>query len=879
MNWFQQLFARHRLHQDLSDEIREHIEEKTEELIAAGMTREEAAATARREFGNVLLQEERSRDVWRWPALDTVFLEFKHAFRYLRRSPGFTLTVIATLMLAIGVNTAVFTIVDALLLRPLPYPEPNRLASVVTNITGESGSGLSTGQDGETWELVRDHAPSVQAAAYKLTSNGVNLQAGASIRYVHEQRVSAEYFDVLAIHPILGSVFTHEEDLPDGPKAVLLSYELWNSVFNADPEILGKTILLKGEPYTVVGVLPAGTKTTAPADLWTPLRPKTTGEGEGINYALLVRLKDGVSWAQVDTELGRLRPHRFALWIGNRKMKMWLYAMPLQRHLASSGGDAVLILMCAVGFILLIACTNLAGLLLVRVMQRGPEIATRMALGATRATIVRQLMLEPLILAVAGGVAGVILAAASLDSLSKLLSSDVRFIGALSLDSRTLVFTAVATLCATLLIALLPLLELRRTELGFSRTTSGRSVAHSGRRRTRQTLIAAEVALTIVLLAGAGLLIRTLVYLETKPSGFDPQNVMTAQASLNDARYHDAAAFQKLVRESVAAMEKIPGVKSAAMGLTLPQEQALNTGVTLVDLPGKPQYISNEVYVTPEYFSTLQIPVLSGRTFTEGDTAVSQPVCVVSQKFAQRFLNGMEAVGRHLETEGMTYEIVGIVGDVQKPPGLSGGAPLLIEQTFYIPATQTNQGALNMYHVWFQPSWIVRTPGPIGGLTAAMQRALAEADPALPFSGFHQMRDFQNEALDRQRMEVFLLSVLAGLALVLSIIGVYGLVSSLVTQRTREIGIRMALGSTLRRTMFEIGKSGVIAAAAGIVVGLALSAVTARLIEAELYGVRPYDPVTFILSVLLLLTAALIASLAPTVRIARIDPASTLRAE
>lgn len=879
MNWFKQIFARHRIHQDLADEIREHIEEKIEELIAAGMSKEEAETVARREFGNPLLQEERSREVWRWPGFDTLFMEFKYALRYLRRSPGFTITVLFTLMLAIGVNTAVFSIVDALMLRPLPYPEPNRLASVVTNITGEAGSGLSTSQDGDTWELVRDHVPSVRAAVYKLSSNGVNLQTETSVRYVHEQRIGATYFDVLGIHPILGRNFTDEEDLPAGPKVVLLSYELWNSIFNRDSEILGKVIRLKGEPYTVVGVLPERTKTTAPADLWTPLRPTRTGEGGGINYHLLVRLRDGMSWAQADTELGQLRPRRFAVWIGDRKMKMWLYAMPLQKHLAYAGGDAVLILMSAVGFILLIACANLAGLLLVRVMQRSPEIAIRMALGATRGTILRQLLIEPFILAVAGGAAGLAIAAASLDSLARLLSSDVHFIGTLALDGRILGFTSAATLCATLLIALLPALELRRVELSFSRAGSGRSVAQTARRRTRQALIAAEVALTVVLLAGAGLLIRTLVYLQTRPAGFDAQNVMTAQASLNDARYHDAAPFQKLVRDSVTAMKRIPAVESAAMGLTLPHEQALNVGVRLMDLAGKPQRVSNEIYVTPEYFTALRIPLLAGRTFTESDTASTQPVCIVSLRFAHRFLNDMDALGHHLETEGVTYEIVGVVGDVSKPPGISGGGPLTIESTFYLPVTQTNQRALNMYHVWFQPNWIVRTRGPVEGLTAAMQRALAEVDPGLPFSGFRQMHDLDNEALDRQRMEVFLLSVLAGLALVLSVIGVYGLVSNLVTQRTREIGIRMALGSTLRQAMIEIGKSGVFAAAFGIIAGLGLSALTVRLIQAELFGVRPYDPVTFGLTLAVLLAAALLASIAPTARIARIDPASTLRAE
>ncbi|HEY6249084.1 MAG TPA: ABC transporter permease, partial [Candidatus Angelobacter sp.] len=807
--------------------------------------------------------------------------EARYALRQLRHSPGFTITVLLTLTLAIGVNTAVFSIVDAMLLRPLPYPQPERLASVVTQINGEDGDGISTGQDGEAWELVQDQASSLIAAAYKIGASGVNLQTSTSVRYVHEQRVSASYFDVLGIHPFLGRSFSREEDLPGGPPVVLLSYELWKSVFNLDREILGKAIRLKGEPFTVVGVLPAGTITASPAaDLWTPLRPKRTGEGEGINYSVVVRLKDGANWAQADTELARLRPASFAIRTGNHKVNLWLYAMPLQERLAYEGSDAVLILMCAVGAILLIACANLAGLLLVRVMQRGPEIATRMALGATHSTILRQLMMEPLMLAAAGGVAGLALATASMNSLTTILSSDVRIMGNLALDGRILGFTVATTFCATLLIALFPALELRRAELRVSMAGSGRSVAHTGRRRTRQALIAAEVAFTVVLLAGAGLLIRTLVHLQTMPPGFDAHNVLTAQASLNDAHYRDAAAFQKLVRDSIAAMKEIPGVDSAAMGLSLPYEHALNTGVDFLDIGEKPvNYVSNEVYVTPEYFATLRIPVLAGRTFAETDAAGTQPVCIVNLRFARRYLDGLKAIGHHLRTEDITYEVVGIVGDVIHPPGISYPGPLTTEPTFYVPATQTNQGALNMYHVWFQPSWIVRTRGPIEGLPAAMQKALAKADPNLPFSGFHQIGELENEALDRQRMEVFLMGVLAGLALVLSMIGIYGLVSNLVTQRTREIGIRMALGSTLQRTMMEIAKFGIVAAGCGAAAGLGLTVLAVRVLSSELYGVRPNDPVTFAATLALLLGVVLVACFAPTARIAKIDPASTLRAE
>ncbi len=880
MNWLRQTFGRRRLYSDLSREIQEHLDEKAEELMAAGMSREEAMAAARREFGNALLVEERSREVWRWPGVDTILAEIKYALRSLRRSPGFTITVIFILALAIGANTAVFSVVDALLLRPLPYPEPDRLAAIETHITNGRSSGDNVSEDGETWELARSQAPSLEVAAYKKSSSGVNLQTTDRVRYVQEQRVSAGYFDVLGVHPIMGRMFTPEEDLPTGPRVAVISYGLWKSTFGLDSGILGNAIHLKGEPYTVVGIMPSELQTTAPADLWTPLRPQRSGEGQGLNYYLIARLKPGASWAQANSELGRLRPQSFSYLESHGKAQAHLRAVPLQADLAYAARDTVLILLCAVSFVLLIACANLAGLFLVRVLQRGREIATRMALGASRATVLRQILIEPLILSVLGGAAALIMAAGSIGFLSRLLSSDVHLVGSLRLDARILIFTAAATLLTTLLVAFLPAWELRRVEIYSSIRGNGTSQGQTEKRRTRQVLIAAEVALTVVLLGSAGLLVRTLVYLQTLPPGFDADNVLTAQASLNDARYHDAQAFRNLLRNSVAAMKRIPGVESAAMGLTLPYEQALNSWLAVTDGADKgKQSITNEIYVTPEYFGALRIPILDGRVFADTDTAEVRPVCVLNLRLARILFGSASVLGRHVNAEGKDYEVVGVVADVTKPSGISDGGPLTTEPILYIPAPQFQQGALNAYHVWFQPSWIVRTRGPVDGLSGAMQKALAEVDPLLPFSGFHDMRDLENTALDHQRMAVFLLGTLAALALVLSLVGVYGLVSNFVTERTREIGIRMALGSTLRRTMVEIGKAGILAAGWGAAAGLALAVVAVRFLRSELFGVRPYDPVTFTATLGLLLLAVLLASLAPTLRIARIDPASTLRAE
>jgi putative ABC transport system permease protein len=883
MNWIQQLFRRRRIYSDLSEEIREHLDEKIDELVASGMTRDDASAAARREFGNPTLLEERGREAWQWRALETTLRDIRYALRQLRRNPGYPLTVLLTLTFAIGLNTAVFSVVNALLLRPLPYAQPDRLASLNTHRDGLTSAGKSVSDDedsvdGETWELVRDNVPAVTAAVYSLTG-GVNLQTATNVRYVQEQRVTTRYFDVLGIHLLAGRGFTADEDTPHGPKAVVLSYELWKSLFSSDPSAVGQTIRLKGELYTVVGILPAHAQTNGLPDLWTPLQPSRTGEGSGDNYGILMRLQDGATWAQVNSQLAPLHPRMLEDLLKNyAKGHANLFAMPLQEDLAKPQRGQVLVLMSAVAFILLIACANLAGLMLIRTGRRASEIATRLALGATRGAILRQVMTEPVLLAMAGGAIGLVVAAEGLTLLGKLLPPDMLPVGGLPMDWRVMGFALAASVITSLLIGILPVREVRR--IALRPAMASRSGDQAGGRRTRQSLIVVEVMLTVVLLAGAGLLIRSLVYLQTLVPGFDATNVMTAKVSLDDVRYHDAAAFHKLLENSVAAMAQLPGVESAAVGLSLPYERGLNSGIRVTDGAQAGQgHGTSMIYVTPDYFRALRIPVLAGRTFLSSDTADVENVAVVNVTFAQSYFKTANAVGRHLRSGKTAYTVVGVVGDVIKRPGLRRTAPLGTEVTMYIPAAQVDQATASQAHVWFQPSWIVRTNGPIIGLPAAMQSALAKADPNMPFAGFHSMSDLQANALVEQRTNTSVLGVLAALALLLSLVGVYGLVANMVAQRTREIGIRMALGSTTSQAMMEVGKSGMIAVACGLAGGLVLSALTLRIIQSQLYGVHAYDPATLSIVLALLTLAATAASFLPTLRIARIDPALTLRAE
>jgi predicted permease len=822
--------------------------------------------------------------------MSNLWADLRYAFRQLRKSPGFAITAILTLALGIGANTAMFSVVNALMLRPLSYPHPDRLGALITHWKSANGESDNDSVDGQTFEMVRDQVPAVTSAAEGMES-GVNLQAGSSVQYVQQLRVSSKYFDVLGIPPLIGRSFTREEDRPNGPAVAVLSNHLWRNAFHSDPHIVGRAIRLKGTSYAVVGVLPRGARSplnegvTQAVDVWTPLQPSRTGEGEGTNYGVLLRLNPGNSWTQADAQLGRVMPENLRRYAAkNPGSTVRLEGMPLQQSAAEYLRPAVFGLMIAVGCILLIACANLAGLGLVRAQRRSGEMATRMALGGTRWQLVRQLWTENMVLALVGGAAGLGVAQSGLVLLQHLIPEGLLPTSNFALDGRVLLFTLAVSLAASVLFGMLPALELRRIDLrtamalGANHASSG-----SGNRRMRTLLIAGEIALTVVLVSASGLLIHSLIYLETLSPGFDANNVMTGKVSLDDARYHDAAAFQHLLTTSVDAMRRIPGVEKAAVGLSLPDERGLNDGIKIADgkNAGK-EFTANLVYVTPDYFDVLRMHLLAGRQFADRDTAQSQPVAIVNETFARKYLEQRNPVGRHMgerSEEAKDIAVVGVVADVVTAPGFDSNAPLTSEPTLYVPATQMDQGLLNMVHIWFQPSWMVRTHGQVGGITEAMQKALAAADPTLPFSGFYSMNDLERHALGMQRVEVMLLGVLAGLALLLSAIGVYGLIANLVVQRTREIGIRLALGSSMRQAMLEIGSAGVFATVLGLGIGLAGSFLALRALKGFIFGIGMYDPATLIGTALVLAVVAVAATFLPTRRIARIDPTTILREE
>jgi predicted permease len=661
----------------------------------------------------------------------------------------------------------------------------------------------------------------------------------------------------------------------------VLSYALWKRVFREDASVVGQSVTLRGEPYTIVGVLPSNFQSNTAADLFTPLQPTPTGEGGGWNYEIVARLRPGATWAQADAQVeavgapflradGPSDPGR-------------LHLISLQRGLTDDLRAPLFILWAAVGLVLLIGCVNIAGLLLARSAGRTREMATRLALGSGRAALIRQLLAESVLLGICGGAAGAFLGWLGVKALKSLAQDSLHVWQTVELDWRVLCATAAVSIAAGILFGLYPALVASRMHIREALGEAGRGVAGSRNPWPRRILVAGEIALGVVLLVGAGLLIRTFAHLNGLNPGFDAQNVITAQLSLQDARYSTGEHVNRLFDQSLARMRELPGIESAAVTLSLPYERALNDGFRRLD--GKhvdsEWQITNMFYITPEFFRVLRVPLLRGRVFTPADSSTAAPAVIVSEAFVKMYLPGDDPIGRHLAFGGDDRRtIVGVVGDIQQKSGWSANdAPVEPKPDVYVPATQFGDKSMQMVHMWFSPSWIVRTTGSPQGVIPAMQRALQTVDAQLPFAGFHSMEDVRYRALAQQRFQAILLGTLAGLALLLSAVGIYGLIANSVAERTRELGIRLALGATVPQAVRTVALPGVALALAGIMAGSVLAAFASQLLRHLVWGVRPGDPLTFAAVAIVLLAVASAASFLPALRVTRLNPSETLRQE
>ena len=558
---------------------------------------------------------------------------------------------------------------------------------------------------------------------------------------------------------------------------------------------------------------------------------------------------------------------------------MHLHLISFQRGLTVDVRQPLVILWAAVGLVLLIGCVNIAGLLLARAARRTREMATRLALGSGRAALVRQMLAESVVLGLCGGATGAALGWLEVKALKALMPDGLNVWQTVELDWRVLAATACASIAAGILFGLYPALVASRLEIRAALGEAGRAVAGGRNPWPRRLLVASEVALGMVLLVGAGLLIRTFAHLRGLNPGFDAHNVITAKLSLQDARYTTSQSVNRLFEQSLARMRELPGVDSAAVALSLPYERALNTEFQRLDgrRVDTESQITNMFYVTPEYFRVLRIPVLRGRVFTAADSGTAAPTAVVSEAFVKMYMAGDDALGRHLDLRGRERrEIVGVVG-VQQKSGWGDGRPLAPMPDIYVPGAQVDGKSLQGLHIWFSPSRIVRFSGPPEDVIAGMQRAMQAVDPQLPFAGFHGMDDVRYRSLAQERFQAALLAALAALALLLAAVGIYGLIANSVAERTRELGIRLALGATVAQAMRAIALPGVALALAGVMAGSVLAGFAAQLLRHLIWGVEPGDPLTFAAVGLGLLGMTAAASFLPALRVAHLNPAETLR--
>jgi hypothetical protein len=884
------------------EEFDAHVELYIEQLVARGRTADEARRDACLKFGNPRSRREEIDDMNRLPLFDTLGRDLSYAFRMLRRSPAFALTAILTLAVVIGANSAVFSLADAILLRPLPYPQPDRLALVNLITRSARGENIADSVDGWMWEAIRDRATTIDAASAS-GSSGANLVTGDTAAYIEQQRVGAGFFRILGVAPFVGREFSVPEDSAGGPAAAILSYNMWQRVFNGRTDVVGQTMLLKGESHTVIGVMPKGFVSTSVADVWTPLRASHHGEGGGINFQIVARLRPGVTWEAADAELARLSPEATRNYVGTDPITAVLNLQRLQDDMTSEDRDPIRLLSAAVVAVLVIACVNIAALLLSRGGARAKEIATRMALGSGRTAVVRQLLVESLVLALLAGAIGLLVGAVALATLKALGGETFSDWGRASLDGRVIATMAGLSALTSLCFGLVPAWQASRIDINATLLSGGsRSIAGSARRWPRRLLVVAEVTLGVTLLVTTGLLLRTFVKLWSLDPGFNPTHVETATASLLDARYTTSADVNRLFDDTVARLSRDstvsanvnrlfddtlarlsrdPTVSSAGVSLGVPYQRLVNWGFRFTDGAQEKGSIASVAYVAGDFFKTFEIPLRTGRAFNAADGAQSAPVVIVNDEFVRVTSKGRAILGRRLALAGdHDREVVGVVGDVlQKPPGffLTGmtRGPLTPAPTIYLPAAQASDGFMGV-HVFVSPVWSVRAHSAPEG-EAAIRRAVAASDPLLPLSGVAPMDDVMRQAVGDRRLLMTIVATLTVVALFLAAIGVHGLIAQQVSERTREFGIRLALGASPGETVRQVALSGLWTSLVGVACGVGLSFLATNLVKSYLWNVTTSDPTTYVGAALFLLVVAGGASVLPALRILRLNPAVTLR--
>ena len=809
----------------------------------------------------------------------TIWHDLRYAVRMLGKNPGFTAVAVLTLALGIGANTAIFTVVYGVLLRPLPFPQADRIVQLAEVYRGQSDEMDLTSkqldhlrQDGQLFEHI---------AGY--TDVGFNLATADEAEHLRGMPVSVEYFQVLGVRPALGRDFLREEDQGDGEHVAILSHELWMRRFGGDPAAVGRKVLMDGEAYTVVGVMPAGLDPRASselnpgvrADVWVPLElvAKTAGSGE--NIPVVARLRPGVTPVQLQSQMDLVTQDFRVRYPEDVTKETVMSFRPYQAMIGADMRPFLLVLLGAIGFVLLIACANVANLLLAKSGSRGREIAVRLAVGASRSQLLRQLVTESILLALAGGALGLALASAGMGSLLAMAPSTLPRLSDIRLDARIFAFTFAVSLLTGVLFGLAPAIYATRTNLIETlKEGEGRGSAGGRRSRLRKGLVAGEFALSLVLLTGAGLMIATFAKLISTNPGFDQRHVLTMQFWLTGSKYNSTPSIVNFYRAVEQRIKTLPGVKGVGIvAAGLPLERGGRKGFAIAG-PKEPESINaNYREVSPGYFAALAVSLELGRSFSEADSATSHPVVIVNESLVRRYLRGRNPIGEHVYDNGLLSEIVGVVGDVKtyldKPA----------EPTIFVPAPQARYATSKLFEGWFPRSIVVETAGDPLTLGQPVREAVAAVDPLVAAGAIRSMDQVLTHSLALRSFMMFLLSLFGGLALFLAGVGIYGASAYAVSQRTREIGVRMAMGAEPRQVLTMVLWEGLKLVLTGLVFGVAAALMLTRLLAGLVYGVSTRDPLIFIIVNVVMLFVALLACYVPARRAARVDPLVSLRYE
>jgi putative ABC transport system permease protein len=867
---------------EVEEELRFHLELVAAELADAGWPQEEARVEARRRFGDLEgtraycralgVQKER-RMQWR-ETLAELGQDLRFAGRQLWKSPGFTLVAVATLALGLGATTAIFSVVDGVVLRPLPFRAPERL--VRPYFVSKEGNKQAAFSVANFLDWRAGSHTVADAAAYH--GGTLNLSGGGSEpERLPAAWVSANFFQVVGIRPLAGRTFAPGEDDAKAPRVAVISEKLWRRRFGADPAILGRSLSLNGEPYSLVGILRQGMQLPGSAAVWVPFvfQPEDIKARGAVYFGTIARLAPGATLSQVRTEtdvIGR----RLALQFPKENEFRTMTVTPLQESMVGDVRKKLLLLLGAVGLVLLIACANVANLLLVRAAAREGEIAVRVALGAGRARIVRQLLTESLVLALAGGLAGVALAAWITRALIALGPRGIPRLEQIGLDGTTLLFALGITLLTGLLFGLAPALQTSRTDLGGVIREGTRGSKGRAGTRARSVLVVVEMALAVVLLAGAGLLIRSFQRLQEVDPGFRPARVTTFNLELPESRYPNTSKLREVTAALLERLRALPGVDSVGAAVYgMPFSGGVNVlDFTVAGRAPRPVGQSESMRVgtaSPDYFKTLGIRIVRGRAFDPRDRAGAPQVVVINETAVRQFFPGEEPLGKRIElgmrSDGVRQggEIVGIVADVKQD-----ALEAKVDPQLFLPYDQ-----LPMESVAF----VVRSTADPRTVAAAVQGTVRAVDPDLPVYGLQPMTEVVAGATSQSRFYMLLLGGFAAIALVLAAVGIYGVTAYAVRQRTQEIGIRMALGASRDRVLRMVVGQGLTLAFAGAAAGLAGAFLATRGLRSLLYEVSASDPPTFVAVAAVLLAVAALASYLPARRAALTEPQLALKGE